>query len=64
MEECAARSSGSFPEVMTSPGSPSGTTPLRKNPKLQNHAAPVPSRADSGMAAYQLRLTLASTRPR
>ena len=60
--DTAARSSGSFPEPSKRVGSPVGTLPSRMMRNCSATRPRSPSCADSGMTAYQLRRTLATTR--
>ncbi len=62
IEDAAAKSSGLRPEVRTNCGSDAGTEPsfIMRNSSTTMPFSP--SRADSGITAYQLRRTLASTR--
>src|SRR3984893_257319 len=62
IEDTAARSSGSLLELPIIAGSASGTTPLRMMRNCRTTFPRSPRRADSGITAYQLRLTLARTR--
>src|SRR5260370_10785070 len=62
IEEIAARSSASLLELPTMAGSASGTTPLRMMRNCKTTFPRSPSRADSGITAYHLPCTLASTR--